>query len=107
MSKIIDGGPAFPMPSGNEPRVNETTHYNEGMSLRDYFAGQFMAAIITTSDPKHSNQFNDYLSSEDINGSGAPLEDGSRTPYDCFLKWGPSTAYHIADAMLAARGVKP
>ena len=35
---INDGGPAFPMPSGAEPRVNETTHYNEGMTLRDYFA---------------------------------------------------------------------
>jgi hypothetical protein len=32
------GGPAFPMPSGPEPRVESTTHYNEGMTLRDYFA---------------------------------------------------------------------
>lgn len=38
MSKINDGGPAFPMPSGHEPRVNEITHYNEGMSLRQYAA---------------------------------------------------------------------
>jgi len=35
-----DGGPAFPMPTGYEPRENLTTHFNEGMSLRDWFAGQ-------------------------------------------------------------------
>ena len=33
-----DGGPAFPMPSVPEPRVDEFTHYNEGLSVRDYFA---------------------------------------------------------------------
>jgi len=38
-----DGGAAFPMPSSPEPRHNETTHYNEGMSLRDWFAGQALA----------------------------------------------------------------
>jgi len=39
------GGPAFPMPSGPEPRVNDATHFNEGMTLRDYFAGQALAAM--------------------------------------------------------------
>jgi hypothetical protein len=42
-----DGGPAFPMPSGPEPRVNDTTHYNEGMSLRDYFAAAALPAAMT------------------------------------------------------------
>lgn len=37
---INHGGPAFPMPSGPEPRVDSTTHYNEGMTLRAYYAGQ-------------------------------------------------------------------
>lgn len=41
-----DGGAAFPMPSGKEPRVNETTHYNEGMSLLDYFAGQALVGML-------------------------------------------------------------
>ena len=40
------GGPAFPMPTGAEPRVDVTTHYNEGMTLLDYFAGQALAAVI-------------------------------------------------------------
>ena len=42
---IDTGGPAFPMPSGPEPRVNTATHYNEGMTLRDYFAGQVLPII--------------------------------------------------------------
>ena len=41
-----DGGSAFPMPSGPEPRVNETTHYNEGMSLRDHIASIIAPAMI-------------------------------------------------------------
>ena len=40
-----NGGPAFPMPSGSEPRVNQVTHYNEGMTLLDWFAGE------TSADP--------------------------------------------------------
>jgi len=46
MSKTPDGGPAFPMPAGPEPRVNDATHYNEGMTLRDYFAAKVMQAEI-------------------------------------------------------------
>ncbi|MCK4306080.1 MAG: hypothetical protein KAY24_17705 [Candidatus Eisenbacteria sp.] len=40
-----DGGSAFPMSSGDEPRMNQTTHYNEGMSLRDWFAGMALRGI--------------------------------------------------------------
>ena len=42
---INDGGAAFPMPSGPEPRVNATTHYNEGMTLRDYFAAHVLSVL--------------------------------------------------------------
>lgn len=38
MSKINDGGPAF-------PGENEV-HFFEGMSLRDWFAGQAMAGVL-------------------------------------------------------------
>ena len=37
--KINDGGPAFPA---------DFQLYSTGMTLRDYFAGQAMAAIITS-----------------------------------------------------------
>lgn len=54
-----DGGPAFPMPSGDEPRIDRTTHYNEGMSLRDYAVVHFIAALIV--NPRaHLNEFADY-----------------------------------------------
>ena len=33
-----DGGPAFPMTAGPEPRVDNYHEYQTGMSLRDYFA---------------------------------------------------------------------
>ncbi len=32
-----NGGPAFPMPAGPEPRVDSFTHFNEGMSLRQAY----------------------------------------------------------------------
>lgn len=43
---IDDGGPAYPMTSGPEPRVNSATHYNEGMSLRDYVSIEAMKSHI-------------------------------------------------------------
>lgn len=42
----MDNPQAFPMPSGPEPRVNSTTHYNEGMTLLDYFAGEALIGIM-------------------------------------------------------------
>jgi len=41
MQPIDDGGPAFPV-RGDE--------LNTGMSLRDYFAGQAMAALVSIPD---------------------------------------------------------
>ena len=64
MSDEHNGGPAFPHEFASEP----------GMSLRDWFAGQALAGIV--SDHK----------------IGASAPDGAR--------W----AYEYADAMLAERG---
>ena len=41
--QIDDGGPAFPGPSQAETSVN----IHEGMTLRDWFAGQALAAVLT------------------------------------------------------------
>lgn len=48
MSKTYDGGPAFPLPAS---RVNNP---NPGMTLRQWYAGQAMKAILANShiDPK-------------------------------------------------------
>jgi hypothetical protein len=73
-----DGGPAFPLAtsSGSNTSVN-------GMTLRDWFAGQAMRGLLGT-DPTKSN-FWDYP-------KGAKVED-----------WLSRNAYQIADAMIAAR----
>ena len=63
------------MPSGNEPRVDCYTHYNEGMTLRDYFAGQALSGLCAST-----------------------LHDDAPT-----VKTLADWAYQQADAMIAAR----
>lgn len=78
MSKINDGGPAFPMPMTmmtDEHIANEPEY---GMSLRDYFAAKAMQAFCVQSHAR------------------------SETPNDVAL-----LAYEQADAMLKARENTP
>lgn len=70
-----DGGPAFPHKryvglNNDGPMFN----FEPGMSLRDWFAGQALAGLISTS---HERAVSD-------------------------LDW-PARAYQVADAMLSAR----
>lgn len=91
-----DGGPAFPVPgeppvSTGDPRdgIGYGTPAQHGMSLRDWFAGQALAGMCA-------------------------LEDNRTFPegkYENVEKWrselyliDAKSAYHYADAMLAARG---
>lgn len=57
MSRIKDGGPAFAR-AGSEVNYDE-----EGMSLRDYFAGQVLAVIATKPGAMARSQhgYNAYL----------------------------------------------
>ena len=71
MSAINDGGPAFPV--SYESNLNEA----EGMTLRDWFAGQALAGLMAD-----------------------PSMGGSRIPF-------AELAYNYADAMLKAREAKP
>ena len=82
MSKQNDGGPAFPFSSGPEPRVDEFQDRCEGMSLRDWFAGQ---AVLTVMAWAH--------------GAG-------ETDFEQIMRVATRGAYDIADAMLKARGEK-
>jgi hypothetical protein len=79
-TQIEDGGPAFhSITIDNGDNYNAPTkYYHRGMSLRDWFAGQALAAI------PHI-------------GCGCDLKNEE------FAK----AAYQIADAMLAARKEKP
>lgn len=78
--KVGDGGPAFPF-----GQVSETTgrpingYHNDGMSLRDYFAGQALMGLL----------------------SGQYAEQGQHNLFEV-----PNEAYYIADAMIAERNRK-
>ena len=46
MSSKNDGGPAFPSEQGHTPEGTWNQTYDPGMSLRDWFAGQTLAALM-------------------------------------------------------------
>lgn len=46
MSSQSDGGPAFPRPFSYTMHGGTSFQVQEGMSLRDYFAGQYLAGFI-------------------------------------------------------------
>lgn len=82
-----DGGPAFPgqMPTGYDPRSG---NFNEGMSLRDYFAAQAMLAHVQLCQLVATLWAADKMENVRIDQSPAVIARG---------------AYEIADAMLAER----
>jgi hypothetical protein len=87
MTEINDGGPAFPMlvQSWNGNISAEA----EGMTLRDWFAGQCIPAMSET---------NPHLPGDRADGWPDPASLAARR-----ARW----AYLQADAMIAARGDAP
>lgn len=89
MSKIDDGGPAFPNDknlASMDPLTGAVTCLSDGMSLRDWFAGQALIGL-------------GFALS---NAEGARLMRGEMkglNPHHVLAV----TAYKIADAMIAAR----
>jgi hypothetical protein len=81
MSKINDGGPAFPSTIQYFPD-DKNANEEQGMTLRDWFAGQALAGLVC-----------DGITVTEENVYG--IEDTA------------SLAYACADAMLRAREVKP
>ncbi len=75
MSKINDGGPAFAY--GNHEQGGA-----EGMSLRDWFAGQALASL----------------------GTWTPLPQVENLWSEAAMSARANFAYRQADAMIAARG---
>lgn len=82
MTKINDGGPAFPFISWRSPDGMIGMNATEGMSLRDHFAGQAMAALIQSTEPR---------------AMGLTYEDEE------FMRVTAQSAYEYADALLAER----
>lgn len=79
MSKIDNGGPAFPQTNTNYYGGETSVDVTGGMSLRDWFAGQALAGLVV-------------LCSHDT------LRDGMT--YEQHVA---RNSYRVADAMLAAR----
>jgi hypothetical protein len=82
-TEIKDGGPAFPLCTLN-PSDGTKFLWQQGMTLRDHFAGLAMQAI--------------FSRSESISCPQSRLDDVE--------KWA-DYSYQIADAMIAARERKP
>lgn len=82
---INDGGPAFPF--AKEMATISGLQFSTGMTLRDWFAGK-------------------VLDGSDISAVMREALEAGATP-DEFSQALSMSAYKIADAMLAAREVKP
>jgi hypothetical protein len=79
MSTPNDGGRAFPRPAAGY------SGSQEGMTLRDYFAGQALAAILVNASADDGS----FKSAKELCDIAAPV------------------AYIAADAMIVAREAKP
>ena len=86
MNMINDGGPAFPVWELNGKDQPEMTGF--GMTLRDYFAAKFAAAMMTATSSDHDYPNIDYQ-----------REVGGPTVAERVA----TIAYRMADAMLRAR----
>ena len=104
MSKIDDGGAAFPDPCGAHSGAFPPD-CAKGMSLRDYFAAAALqSSIIASVDDKYEWQ--------NVLGDSRFLDEHSRLPSNTKDCWKmiespaqriAAKCYEMADAMLAAR----
>jgi hypothetical protein len=95
MSEIDNGGPAFPHMKRPRPDFGSgvsETFTDGGMSLRDWFAGQALPAVITATAAGQHHPIPLYTGK----GDNPKLEAAIARD-----------AYAMADAMIEARKVKP
>lgn len=102
MSKIDDGGPAFPM--SGDPGVE----FDRGMSIRDYFAANAMQAMISCfretllGDRHGADEGNSRDISSFCRELGLDSDHSKDDQYDGCDEIAQD-AYRFADAMLKAR----
>jgi len=84
MSAPDDGGPAFPSGKSEKTGYENTLPYYEGMTLRDWFAGQALAGMMAYQNSSRGD-FHTNCDDETI----------------------AKTTYAYADAMLTARNNLP
>jgi hypothetical protein len=98
-NKIEDGGPAFPSGKSETPGYENSHPYYEGMSLRDWFAGQQQI--------DNAEDF-EWALLETLAGP-RPKGDWRTNPMEWFNwsnKWQAKVKYARADAMIEAGRVK-
>ena len=83
---VNDGGPAFPQ-MALHPTSNYFHSASDGMSLRDYFAGQVLAALLA----------------DEANITNMGTARDNLPNFLPITTFGAKTAYQWADAMLEAR----
>ena len=88
MNRINDEGPEFPLPVEDLQCRSQFESGYWGMTLRDYFAVRFAAAMMTATSSDHDYPNIDYQ-----------REVGGPTIAERVA----ATAYRMADAMLKAR----
>ena len=91
MSTIKDGGPAFPRSATKGTSGTIVREAQDGMSLRDYFAGQALAALI--------NQLANTSKADKVMKKLGMCEGQ-------FDRLCAKCAYDYADAMIKAREAK-
>ena len=87
MSEQDNGGPAFPMSAHPDHGYGPGESVKEGMTLRDWFAGQALAGILA-----HDASIDSAMPTESI-------RDTLTRTVECWA----IRSYRIADAMLKAR----
>lgn len=98
--RLNDGGPAFPWKYMDRDSTGQevTREQGEGMSLRDWFAGQILASGVIDSEESGT-----VADAEAELG----LEKGTYTWKKHWPALRAKRAYEAADAMLAARDSNP
>ncbi len=101
-----EGGPAFPFKFASESYINQAPIVSYGMTLRDWFAGQAMQAMVGSYRKTMRGVENAQTDSEgDLCGPDRDMlldRNGVTGEYDGATEVA-TDAYAIADAMLAAR----
>ena len=99
-----DGGPAFPVTVHKDCHGNVAVAIDQGMSLRDWFAGQALAGFMAQPDGEYSFRWKNTETGETrllgygMNPAG-PNWVVTKTAMDAMAE----AMYNHADAMLAAR----
>lgn len=91
-NNIKDGGPAYPSGKSEQAGWENSLPYYEGMSLRDWFAGQALPALI-----------GNMRSPELLDNLKQIAKDDGVSVEQIFA----AASYEYADAMIAAREVQP